>query len=867
MKSIPYDRSWCGGYAQKRGGPERVNMVRFCVTVVIVCGLYAAVASAQTAPRAALNGTVMDASGARIPNATVSLKPVGNEAVFTASTGRDGHFALANLVAGNYILTAEQEGFNKVYRNVKLVAGETAEITVTLSVNVVSQNVTVTAQTAAVTESPTAQTITSVDRQDTKDAADFTIQESLTMVPGITTITGNGPRDISISLRGSNDRQSYGIRNALLFEDGFQVTQPDGLGRADLIDPHAYDSIDAVQGPSSSMYGNNANDGAIFFHTRPGASIGGVELGTDVGTYDFLNNYVTIGNAGEGYDYSIFLSNTRGKQSYIPNFAFNTATANILATFSVTPKDRVTLKFINNDLDTELPVRLSLNQYLANPFQQGCLGYSSATANANYCSTDHVYVNGIAGSQVYVTPDVAQNGRHDRRTIVGARWEHDLTSQTTWRTQAVWDDKDISQPTGATTARGSTPSFILLSDGTRRGQLWGHQSTTYGGAFFKYEDTNSNGYNLTATGALGAYTSGAFGTITGAGFHLREELSLGERTTIVGGIGYEHTALSDGETLYTYSATAAPTTAVYNAARTYNNFAPEAAVLFRISESLRLHARLGTGYGTPTNSSFFITPAGVYGNNTQLKAATNVGIDFGADWMLARNVSLSATGFYERYANENVTQSPGAGLLSYTFNAPSSAHRGVVTGLDWHPLPRIAEGLRFRAAYQYDAQVYRDYTEQLSTTGATATFVRNGNRIPGVIPNNLSARVLYEVPSSRYGNFGTYVETTYRSAFWLDNANLLSAPSATVMNFDIHYDPAPGHGFWTRTHFYFDLQNLANHTYVGSASNITDTIANVGGVGVENPGYGGSSALAQTATGAIYAGAPRLSIGGFRLKF
>ncbi len=103
------------------------------------------------------------------------------------------------------------------------------------------------------------------------------------MVPGVTTITGNGPRDISISLRGSNDRQSYGIRNALLFEDGFQVTQPDGLGRADLTDPHAYDSIDAVQGPSSSMYGNNANDGAIFFHTRPGASVGGIDFGTDVG--------------------------------------------------------------------------------------------------------------------------------------------------------------------------------------------------------------------------------------------------------------------------------------------------------------------------------------------------------------------------------------------------------------------------------------------------------------------------------------------------------------------------------------------------------------------------------------------------------
>jgi hypothetical protein len=241
------------------------------------------------------------------------------------------------------------------------------------------------------------------------------------------------------------------------------------------------------------------------------------------------------------------------------------------------------------------------------------------------------------------------------------------------------------------------------------------------------------------------------------------------------------------------------------------------------------------------------------------------------DWRIARNISLSATGFYERFANENVTQSAGAGLLSYTFNAPSSAHRGLVAGIDWHPLPSLVSGLRFRAAYQLDDQVYRTYSETLSAgSGASAvstTFVRDGNRIPGVVPNNLSARIIYDKPSSRSGNFGFYLESNYRSAFWLDNANLLFAPSSTVLNFDLHYDPAPGHGLWSRTHFYFDLQNLANRTFVGSASNITDTLANVGGVGVENPGYGSSTALAQTATGSIYAGAPRLSIGGFRIKF
>jgi iron complex outermembrane receptor protein len=483
-------------------------------------------ALAQNSTDSTLRGAVTDSTGALIPGVTITVKPIGNEATFTAVTNREGQFTVPHLVSGLYEVNAEQLGFNRIYRTVNLLAGQTAELVLALTINLVSQNVTVTAQTAAVTEAPTAQTITSVDRQDTKDSADFTIQESLALVPGVTTITGNGPRDISISLRGSNDRQSYGIRNAILFDDGFQVTQPDGLGRADLIDPHAYESIDAVQGPSSTMYGNNANDGAIFFHTRPGADIHGIDFGTDVGSYQFLNNYITFGNAGDTYDYSVFLSNTRGQQSYQDHFAFNTATANILTTFSFRKQDRITFKFINNNLDTNLPIRLSLNQYRANPFQHGCANYGANTPSRQGCATVSLFANGFTGNKVSLSADEAGLGRNDRRTVVGARWEHDLTDNTTWRTQGVWDVKDINQPTGTTSARGSTPSFILLSDGTRKGLLFGHRSTTYGGGFFKYEDTNSNSYNVMPGGraTLGAYVSGVFGAIVGTGFAYAKSL-------------------------------------------------------------------------------------------------------------------------------------------------------------------------------------------------------------------------------------------------------------------------------------------------------------------------------------------------------
>jgi outer membrane receptor protein involved in Fe transport len=123
---------------------------------------------------------------------------------------------------------------------------------------------------------------------------------------------GNGPRDIGISIRGSNARDGFGIRNIQVLEDGFPVTQPDRLSRTDLTDPHAYTIIDVFRGPNSVMFGNYATGGAINFHTRPGRDIRGFEYGTDAGGFGYLNNYLTIGNATKDAEASLFVSNVRG---------------------------------------------------------------------------------------------------------------------------------------------------------------------------------------------------------------------------------------------------------------------------------------------------------------------------------------------------------------------------------------------------------------------------------------------------------------------------------------------------------------------------------------------------------------------------
>ena len=813
----------------------------------------------QVAGSGILSGQVVDPGNAAIVGARIEAHQLDGPAVFHILSDQQGRFTLPNVPGGRYEIHVEHDGFRDQRQTVQ-VAGTSVLLNFSLPVSSLAQTVTVEAQSSLVTETPSAQTQFEVSREDFKNTPATTIAEVLDLVPGVTFVAGNGPRDVALSVRGSNERQTYGVRNIQVFEDGFPVTQPDGLARTDLTDPHAYSSIDVVEGPSSALYGNYATGGAINFHTRSGSEIQGFEVGADFGSFGYFNDYATYGTGNDRYQISAFLSNVRADQATANN-SFNTITGNLLATFAATPHDRFTFKFIDNDLDTNLSIRLSLAQYRLNPFQHGCEVYTTAAA-ASGCASVSLFTNGYNGTRQSLTAAQAGLGRHDRRTIVGARWEHDLTDRTTWRTQFVFDNRDANQPTGSTTYRGTLPSFNVVSDVLRRGNLWGRSATSYAGGFFNYENINSQSSNIVPGGnaTLGGQTQIIVGKHLNVGGRARQEFALAERWTLVAGIGMEFTGLNALADNFTYPVADTPVISPVSADRTFFNVAPEISVQYRPADAWRLHARLGTGYGTPQATQLFTNAQGAFGNNVTLKTQRNTGVDVGAEWLLTSSLQASTTGFYEWFHNEQVTQSPGVNLQSYTFNAPASAHRGVEVGLDWHPFVQQFPGLRLRASYLYDNQIYTEYTEQITTGTVTGNFTRNGYSIPGVQPNYLNGRLVYDQPSGVLRGFGGFIEANWRDNYQLDNANLLSAPGYTVLNLSTHYDPPAGHGSLSRLRFYFDVQNLTNRTYVASGSNITDSL---------NPSTSAQNgaAVLTTSNGIIYAGTPRSSYGGVRVRF
>jgi hypothetical protein len=100
--------------------------------------------AAGTVGAGAISGTVTDASGAEIPDATVTATAVGTNTSVTRQTSSDGQYTVAPLPPGLYTLSVTAWGFQKyVQNNISVSTQEPANVDVQLNVGSASETVTV----------------------------------------------------------------------------------------------------------------------------------------------------------------------------------------------------------------------------------------------------------------------------------------------------------------------------------------------------------------------------------------------------------------------------------------------------------------------------------------------------------------------------------------------------------------------------------------------------------------------------------------------------------------------------------------------------------------------------------------------------
>src|SRR6185369_12345005 len=92
-----------------------------------------------------ISGTVQDANGAGVPNASIKVINTANNAERTATTDENGYFTVTNLAVGTYTLEAESKGYKKALVSGKSVTAD-ARLTVDLKLEVgeVSETVEIT---------------------------------------------------------------------------------------------------------------------------------------------------------------------------------------------------------------------------------------------------------------------------------------------------------------------------------------------------------------------------------------------------------------------------------------------------------------------------------------------------------------------------------------------------------------------------------------------------------------------------------------------------------------------------------------------------------------------------------------------------
>ncbi|PYS36562.1 MAG: hypothetical protein DMG14_24175, partial [Acidobacteria bacterium] len=103
--------------------------MRLHLLLVVVCLLIWSFAAFAQTDRGTITGTVLDASGAVIPGATVEAKNTGTGLVYTAGSSETGNYTLPQLPAGTYEITVTLPGFKKFVRTgITITATQTVRI-------------------------------------------------------------------------------------------------------------------------------------------------------------------------------------------------------------------------------------------------------------------------------------------------------------------------------------------------------------------------------------------------------------------------------------------------------------------------------------------------------------------------------------------------------------------------------------------------------------------------------------------------------------------------------------------------------------------------------------------------------------------
>lgn len=286
----------------------RMNQL-LTASAVLLCGVVAL--HAQITGR--VTGSVVDATGAAVPGATVGLQLPGSGAnAYTASTNPNGDYNIASVNAGTYDLVIEAKGFLKVViAEVRVSPGRAIDMPqVKIEVATMSQSVEVTTAKDSV-ETSNAEVSTTISKTQIQNLPVLNrsplgflqTQAGINNARGSTTVNGLRPTYVNVTVAGVNVQDNF-IRtndvdflpNMLLLDQVAEVTvitsnasaaNPGGAAQVQFVPPsgtnqfhgNAYWSNRNNHFAANTWFNNQSGVARPFLNQNQlGGSIGGPVL-------------------------------------------------------------------------------------------------------------------------------------------------------------------------------------------------------------------------------------------------------------------------------------------------------------------------------------------------------------------------------------------------------------------------------------------------------------------------------------------------------------------------------------------------------------------------------------------------------------
>ena len=211
-------------------------------------------------------GTVVDQTGATVGGASVVLFGVVGLEAQRAITDQRGRFTLEKVLAADYVVSVQKNGFREVRRVLHVVGGESLQLEFRLNVASIFETVTVTPGRGLprdvfdVPQSPVVVTEDEIARRYAN-----ILPQALRDVPGVhiqQTTSGQG----SPFVRGLTGQQVLHLINGVRFNNA--TFRPGANQYTALIDHDFADRIEVVRGPGSTQYGSDSLGGTINVLTR-----------------------------------------------------------------------------------------------------------------------------------------------------------------------------------------------------------------------------------------------------------------------------------------------------------------------------------------------------------------------------------------------------------------------------------------------------------------------------------------------------------------------------------------------------------------------------------------------------------------------